>query len=150
MGADENRLRELGLQLQFDLIQVHRTVTVLVSHFDARAQVDSIKFLVQSIQQALDHTDPGHDESWTVAAVGQGNDLDVFVMLRELTALRTNPLEALCTGDARMVLDALAVENGDFLHVLDPFRRPKMIIYNIVSKTQQTFVTMKQSCCKSF
>lgn len=119
MRADEDRLRELGFQFHFDLVQVHRTVAVLVGHLDARAEMNCVRFPLQSLQHAMNHINPGHDESGTIAAIGHRDDFDLLIIFCKFSAFRADSLEALGTSDTGVVFDSLTVVYGDLFHVLD-------------------------------
>jgi hypothetical protein len=52
--------------------------------------------------------DPRHDQTWTIAAIGHGDQID-FLVPREFTVLVVNSLVAVGAGDAGVVFDAFAV-----------------------------------------
>jgi hypothetical protein len=120
MRAYMHRLSRRGLDLQLDLVQVHGTVAMFISHLDTSTQVNSIYLPAQTLDNALDHLDPRHDESGAIPAVRHRHNLDVFVVLSELSIFFADSFETLRAGNAGVVFDALAIENGHSLHDDDP------------------------------
>jgi hypothetical protein len=120
MRAYVHRLSCRGLDLQLDLIQIHGTVAVLICHLYASAQVNSVYLAAQTFDDTLDHLDPRYDESGAIPAIRHRHDLDVFIVLGELSILFANSFETLRAGNAGVVFDALAVENGHSFHNDDP------------------------------
>jgi hypothetical protein len=57
----------------------------------------------------------GNGEPWAVTAIGHGHEFDV-VMLGILTVLLGHAFEALCTGNARVILHLCAIEHGNVRH----------------------------------
>ena len=115
MRSQDHFAAEFFLDVGLYFVELDRAVRRVDCRLDTRAKVDNFERAPHIFGDICQQLDSRHSQARAVSAVGHGNQVDLIV-LGEFAILFFDPLEALRSSDARMILDAFAVEDGYVRH----------------------------------